>query len=479
MPDRLQSPTKKNPERRRLRANGEEGSPARTLQEWHGLIQRRRHRKKWREANWKAKKKWIRRAIWRVATLRPMRRWWDFARALADEYAEPVEKHSGRSRSEQLRQMSLLAFQHGASPKVTYGISPEQYYKYRLYRPTRFPKRDQYLYKEPGNVLNDHLTDLTRGVVTVDLTDKRSWFEWALERGVPGPRPIASFEGGSVTPWQWNGTPSDLPEMDLFSIRADRFQGKGAEHWRWDGNRYLAQADSGSMSSPVRLSSAELIDRLSKRSEAEGPMMLQKRARNHPKMQKFTTGALATCRLVTGRFPGEEPEPVAASFKMPRGNAIVDNMSDNSIVAPVDLRTGRLGPAVSGFPELARERFRKHPGTGAQIDGAMLPCWDDLVALSVDAHRKLPNVPFVGWDLTLAESGPMIVEPNDGSAAPMVEVPGGVPLSNTPYEAMYDAWMQALMPEAGGEEPGEPWDDPFLFSLLWPVEKRYWGIYFR
>jgi hypothetical protein len=281
---------------------------------------------------------------------------------------------------------------------LRYGVSPKAYYSYKLYRPDRFEKAGRYIYHEPKVRLNKFLIDRTRDRISFDMKDKRSWFEWALNHEVPTPRPVVSFDEGEVQDW-WNKGTSCLPDADLFSIWVDVYRGEGAQAWFFENGRYVNVEDSSKS-----FTEEELITRLSEKSW-ERPVVLMERVHNHPEWQGLTSGGLATCRFVTGRYPGEKPRPIVANLKMPRGDSIVDDISAGGLAAPVDMHNGTLGPAVTAFPESVGDRIHTHPDTGASMTGTPLPFWWDIVDLTINTHKKMPNALFVGWDVTVAEKG--------------------------------------------------------------------------
>lgn len=396
-------------------------SPSRTLHGWHNYIM------------WGGREQWWGRRVPRRAIALYRDDWLNTARSYADSYAGVVTDLTGRTYTEQLAQMGVLAIRHGVWPK--------QYYSYQLYRPDRYEQAGDYIYHIPKVDLNNYLIERTSDDICFNMKDKRSWFAWALDHDVPTPQPVASFEDGDITQWNWNGDPQELPKYDLFSIWVDAYRGEGAQVWLFDNGGYVDEDDSS-----TRVTGSQLLDLLAEKSK-QRPVILMERIRNHQEMRGLTSGGLATCRFVTGRFPGDNPEPILANLKMPRGTSIVDDISAGGIAAPVSLRDGTLGPAVSGFPESSGDEFHAHPDTGETISGTQLPHWDEVVDLALRTHRRMPNAPFVGWDITVAEQGPIIVEPNDGWGASTAEKPSGRPLRHTLYEPMYDAWMLQLVDE--------------------------------
>ena len=401
--------------------------PKRTLLEWYDYIEAERRR----GVNWRTRLWWIRQWMYRTGTLEPARTWWKNAQEESSMYAALVHDWTGLSPQKQLAQMARL--------KIRHGTTPADYYSYRLYRPERQDKAGRYIGHNRHVRVIRYLID---SVYPPDgpTGDKCNWHRWATQHDVPTPRVLATFSDGEITPWDWDGDPASLPPVDLFCKWTNLYQGKGAECWLFEDGAYVdMQNRTQAMTGP------DLVHHF-KRKSLQRPLILQERVRPHAKLEPFTTGALPTTRLVTGRFPGEDPQPIIAALKMPCGDAVVDNLSSaDNVVAPIDVNTGTLGTAITRKPHGLGDRVHAHPDTGAQINGHMLLSWGEVVNLAIATHGKLRGIPFVGWDVTLTREGPMIIEPNNGWGAAGTEKPSGTPLTDTLYQPMYDAWMRQII----------------------------------
>jgi hypothetical protein len=368
--------------------------------------------------------------VYRTGTLEPVRTWWKNAREESSKYAALVEKSTGLTPYEQLAEMTRLKIRHGTTPVA--------YYSYKLYQPDRQEMAMRYVGHSRQVRLIRYLID---NAYPEDRPtgDKRVWHRWATQHDVPTPRVLATFADGELTPYDWNGDPASLPPVDLFCKWTNLYRGKGAECWLFEDGAYIDM-----QSQTQTMTGAKLVQHFEKKSR-ELPLIVQERVHPHVELEPFTTGALPTSRLVTGRFPGEDPQPICATLKMPCGDAVVDNLSSaDNVVAPVDVNSGTLGTAITRKPNELGNRIHAHPDTGAQINGHKLLSWGEIVNLAISTHGKLRGIPFVGWDITLTQEGPMIIEPNNGWGAAGTEKPSGTPLTDTLYQPMYDAWMRKL-----------------------------------
>ena len=101
--------------------------------------------------------------------------------------------------------------------------------------------------------------------------------------------------------------------------------------------------------------------------------------------------------------------------------APVDNGSRGGLVCHIDMETGELSEAKC----LQRAgTWERHPDTGAQLKGRMVPDWDQLKATMVGLHQKLPFMNFIAWDVLLTDEGPCIIEANTSSGPNIIQLWG-------------------------------------------------------
>jgi hypothetical protein len=121
---------------------------------------------------------------------------------------------------------------------------------------------------------------------------------------------------------------------------------------------------------------------------------------------------------------------------MPTGTAYVDNFAAGGIAAPVNLCDGKVsGPAVGKNVKLGI--WRSHPDTRHPIEGVSVPAWEQTADLCVGAHRTIPRVAFIGWDVALSAEGPVLLEANPNWCVDLVQMPGCRPLGETVFARYY------------------------------------------
>ena len=191
----------------------------------------------------------------------------------------------------------------------------------------------------------------------------------------------------------------------------------------------------------------EDLARTSKRSD--DALIVQPLVRNDSSWQRFTSGGLATVRLLTGRFPDGQVECLRASLRMPVGDSRIDNFSRGNLASAVNLDTGQLGPAVSKYPLPIGHSFPKHPDTEARIAGVPLSEWPSVRKSALRLHERL-KIPVLGLDVALTPRGVRVVEANPFYGRSSLEIPHGTSLSTTRFPDLVRAWTSSSNVENAG-----------------------------
>ena len=335
-----------------------------------------------------------------------------------------VKALHGTSLWSQRLQITWLGLRHG--------LDAESYYRFWLFRPERRRRADKYIQQHEAGLIYRVLA-VREAMDDFYLThDKRRFERWCHEQAIPTVPVLAEFDDGALVP---ESLSAPLPAEDLFSKPIDSYGGEGARRWMYSGSSVWRATDGESYTPSA------LLDALAAQSRGGG-VMLQRCVENDPAVAHLSSGALCTARIVTIRPPDGEPELVCAVYRMATGGHSTDNFSIAGLAAAVDLETGRLGPAVRSDPRVIVAPVTEHPDTGATIAGTLLPGWQDAKALALTAHRRLPAIACVGWDVALTPEGPMLIESNYAPGARLAQAPSGIPLGDTNFMCYLDAHMR-------------------------------------
>lgn len=144
--------------------------------------------------------------------------------------------------------------------------------------------------------------------------------------------------------------------------------------------------------------------------------LLQPRMQAHPDLLGVMPGpGLGSIRLLT--FLGRDGalDLPWAHLKVPGRGEHVSYSHDVGLIAPIDLKTGRLGTAVGRAGELAVTRpFERHPETGVRFEDVVIPEWDSIVSMVQAGTRAFQALPCLGWDVVVTTEGPLLLETNWG-----------------------------------------------------------------
>ncbi|MES1151915.1 MAG: sugar-transfer associated ATP-grasp domain-containing protein, partial [Dongia sp.] len=98
--------------------------------------------------------------------------------------------------------------------------------------------------------------------------------------------------------------------------------------------------------------------------------------------------------------------------------------------------TGRLGPASDLGKGPRFQWHDRHPLTGGQIAGRVLPFWPEAMALAVRAHAAFGEWVVIGWDVAILADGPKLIEGNKGPDVDLIQRPLRAPIGSARFGAL-------------------------------------------
>jgi hypothetical protein len=319
-----------------------------------------------------------------------------------------IRRRSGKGLARQAAEQLDMAWRSS--------IPPKSYYRFRLYEPEERVRAGDYLHRfETKKSLYKFLAGDDEG--RQRLQDKVAFAEHCRRHRLRTAPVLMEFRDGQALAVEADS----LPPRDLVAKPSCGRGGRGVERWLFRGD------DRYESSGGVVLDRDALLRRLCEASRRE-PCLVQSRLENHPDLRDLSREVLTTVRMITCTNESGGGEVTNASFRIGGTDSVVDNMHRGGIAAAVDLRWGRLGPAIGLQP--TSDWLVKHPVTGAAIAGRVLPWWPEAVALAARAHRAFSSGGVVGWDVALLEDGPCLVEGNCSPCVNLIQVPLGAPLGS-------------------------------------------------
>jgi len=331
-----------------------------------------------------------------------------FRNVFRDEAGFVARQENGPGRFRQFFQQLVLANR--------FNIRPDAYFGYYLWKDANYYRSSKYFLSPQF----DGLLELLRKDADVSyLRDKFKFFIKCKSVHLPVAPILAVIHINNGI--SWLSEKKCLPHIDLFTKPIDRSFGDGAESWAYNGKGWSRNG--------VYYTEDILLKHLQGLA-IEYNYILMPRLYNHPDIMQFTSGALATLRVVTCYTPGKSVVTIFSVLRMPVGSMEVDNFNAGGIAALID-KNGRLCLAAAMNINLGL--FNLHPNTGATIQGAQLPFYKEACALCSTAHKVFPNISIIGWDIAITPDGPVILEANNNPGIETAQGAGGLPIGDTAF----------------------------------------------
>ncbi len=138
-----------------------------------------------------------------------------------------------------------------------------------------------------------------------------------------------------------------------------------------------------------------------------GERLIEENIVQHPDIAAVCPGTVNSTR-VAAFFDGEKTHILAVAQKFGRGQ-VADQMDFGGFYTMLDPDTGKaLGPGYDSHGHV----HEHHPDTGYRIADFQLPMFDEVVAFIDTVARHVPEVQYVGWDVSVTENGPVLIEGN-------------------------------------------------------------------
>lgn len=125
----------------------------------------------------------------------------------------------------------------------------------------------------------------------------------------------------------------------------------------------------------------------------------------HDELNRINPYAVNNVRFSTVLKDGEV-FVVTRTLRLNTGNDPV--ISSNDVMVSVDEEGNLISDAIDEMFEI----YEKHPDTHAQIKGTKLPYIKEAEAMVKEAALKIPQMRYIGWDVGITPTGPVLIEGN-------------------------------------------------------------------
>lgn len=140
-----------------------------------------------------------------------------------------------------------------------------------------------------------------------------------------------------------------------------------------------------------------------------GRFLVEEAICQHPEMNRLCPESVNTIRVVTLVVEGEA-KFVYALLRMGSGRSHVDNISSGGMYTLVG-EDGEL--SFPAFCDKTGLYYDTHPATGTAFAGFRVPCFREAVEMCCQAAMTEPRLGYIGWDVAVTPTGPVLVEGNN------------------------------------------------------------------
>ena len=127
----------------------------------------------------------------------------------------------------------------------------------------------------------------------------------------------------------------------------------------------------------------------------------------HENMSKLYPIAVNTLRIVT-ITKNSKVHIMFRSMRMGNSGNVVDNFNHGGLFTTIDKDGVIRKPAVDKSGNI----YEIHPFTGTKILNFKIPFFKETIEYVKEMALKIPEVAYVGWDIAITDSGPLVIEAN-------------------------------------------------------------------
>ncbi len=131
----------------------------------------------------------------------------------------------------------------------------------------------------------------------------------------------------------------------------------------------------------------------------------------HKEINKIHSKSVNTIRIISLVTLEGDIEIICSFMRFGVGNSPVDNASSGGFFVGVNLNDGTLKSSGLYMLEYGGGNIYEHPDSGFKLEGFKIPYFKEACEEVINAVKIIPDR-FIGWDVAITQSGPIIVEAN-------------------------------------------------------------------
>jgi len=134
----------------------------------------------------------------------------------------------------------------------------------------------------------------------------------------------------------------------------------------------------------------------------------------HADIDRISNGGLFSLRILSLRKKDNEIAIQGVMARFGRRDSMTDHSSRGAHMCKVDVNSGVTSNCLLFNPGATPTKVERHLDSQLLINGFTVPFLMEAQDLVCEAHKVFPGVNFVGWDVFIAQDGPILLEGNVG-----------------------------------------------------------------
>lgn len=149
------------------------------------------------------------------------------------------------------------------------------------------------------------------------------------------------------------------------------------------------------------------------KSRINAPYLVQIPVRQHPELARLHPRSVNTIRIITVMDTAGDVEIFMALLRIGGGGSLTDNSLGGKLVVNIDHESHHLEKSGYWTAGFKYRPVTRHPDTGVDLAQVKVPWFEQCCTAAREAHRTLPEIRSVGWDLAVEADGVCLLEGND------------------------------------------------------------------
>lgn len=143
----------------------------------------------------------------------------------------------------------------------------------------------------------------------------------------------------------------------------------------------------------------------------QGKYVVEEVAKQHSKMDLINSSSVNTLRICTCINDDGEASILFMALKIGRKGSFIDNLSAGGFYTKLSMDGVITHPCYTS--QDYGKVYTHHPDTGMEFIGFQVPMIEEVKDFALALARKNPEARYVGWDIAIAQDGPVLIEGNE------------------------------------------------------------------